>query len=219
MDHVEAVPAAGEVDVAAPVRWIESIVRRVVDAAQRQRGAQLSALGRVVVDHVEDHLDADAVEPLHHGAELRHLAAGCRGVVRMRREEGDRVVPPVVREAALHQLGLGDEVVHRHQLDGGHAQREQVLEHGVHAETEVRSTQRLRHPGMELREPPQMALVDHRATPRRARRPVVAPAEGGFDDDALRHGSGAVAGAGRRVRSRDRRRRDPGGGRSSGSGR
>ena len=91
-------------------------------------------------------------------------------------------------------------MVHRHQLDGGHAQREQVLEHGVHAETEIRSTQRFRHPGMALREPSQMALVDHGATPRRARRPVVAPAEGGFDDDALRHGSGAVAAAGRLVR-------------------
>ena len=73
VEHVQAVAAAGEVDVAAPVVGVEPVVRRVVDAAQRERRTALVAFAGVVVDHVEDHLDAGAVQALHHGLELADL--------------------------------------------------------------------------------------------------------------------------------------------------
>ena len=59
------------------------------------------ALGRVVVDHVEDDLDVGGVQGLDHCLELGHLSAGfLRGRVGvMRREVADRVVSPVVRQA------------------------------------------------------------------------------------------------------------------------
>ena len=56
--HVERVAAAGEVHVVARVFGRQAVVGGVVDAAERERRAQLVALGGVVVDHVEDHLDA-----------------------------------------------------------------------------------------------------------------------------------------------------------------
>ena len=62
---------------------------------------EVVALGGVVVDDVEDHLDAGAVQRLHHPLELAHLLAARagRGVERVRREVADRAVAPVVRQA------------------------------------------------------------------------------------------------------------------------
>ena len=39
-------------------------------------GPELVSLGAVVVHHVEDHLDAGAVQLAHHGLELADLATG-----------------------------------------------------------------------------------------------------------------------------------------------
>ncbi len=78
MGHVERVPAARVVHVVAAVVLHEAVVGGVVDAAERQRRAQVIALGGVVVDHVEDDLDAGPVQRLHHGLELRAPARrGC----------------------------------------------------------------------------------------------------------------------------------------------
>ena len=73
---VEAVAGAGVVHVVALVVVDQPVVRGVVDAAHRQRRAHVVALGGVVVDHVEDDLDARLVQGAHHRLELLHLAAG-----------------------------------------------------------------------------------------------------------------------------------------------
>ena len=63
-----------------------------------------------------------ACRRLHHRLELAHrLVAGREALVGG--EEADGVVAPVVGEAALDQVPLVDELVHRQQLDGRHAQR------------------------------------------------------------------------------------------------
>ena len=94
MIAVERVAAAGEVVIAAfPV---EHVVDGVVQAAEAERRAVLVALAGVVVDHVEDDLDAGLVEGLDHLLELAHLLAGLGGVGRLGREEGERRVAPVV---------------------------------------------------------------------------------------------------------------------------
>ena len=45
-----------------------------------QRGAQVVAFGGVVVDHVEDDLDARPVQRPDHRLEFLHLLARCRRV-------------------------------------------------------------------------------------------------------------------------------------------
>ena len=57
--------------------------------------------------------------------ELRDLlaASAARGVLVVRREEADRVVAPVVAQAALDQVRVVHELVHRQQLDRGDAER------------------------------------------------------------------------------------------------
>src|ERR1700677_4625165 len=96
MAHVEAVTAAGVVQVTPGFPVIEAVVRRVVDAAETERRAHVVALGRVVVDHVEDDLDAGLVQLLHHRLELADLltALAGAGIAVVRREEADRVIAP-----------------------------------------------------------------------------------------------------------------------------
>ena len=90
------------------------------------------ALGGVVVDDVEDHLDAGGVQRLDHRLELGDAgrAPPRDGVAVVRGEEGDRVVAPVVAQAALDEVVVVDELVHRHQLDRRDAERREVVDDG-----------------------------------------------------------------------------------------
>ena len=127
--HVQAVAGAGVVEVVELVAVDQAVVGGVVEALHRQRGTEVVALGRVVVDDVEDHLDPGGVEVLHHLAELLHLLAGLApGVVVVRREEPDRVVAPVVAQTLLDEVAVVDELVHRQQLDRGDAEVVQMLD-------------------------------------------------------------------------------------------
>ena len=105
MAHVQAVAGARVVDVPARIGRVEPVVRLVVEPPERQHGTARAPLGGVVVDHVEDHLDARLVQGLHHHLELLHLLAAvtARRVGVVGSEEADRVVPPVVAEAQFDQ--------------------------------------------------------------------------------------------------------------------
>ena len=101
-------------------------------------------------------------------------------------EEREGVVAPVVREALLDQVAVVGVVVDRQQLDGGHAELLQVLDGRLGGEPGVGAAQRLRDLGVEPREALDVELVDDGLVPRRARRGVVAPGEGGVDDGGER---------------------------------
>ena len=114
------------------------------------------ALGGVVVDDVEDHLDAGAVQRLDHPLELAHLlapAAG-RGIGGVRREVADRRVAPVVREAAVVEERLVDDVMDGQELDRGHAEELQVGDRLVRGEAGVGPAEVLAHARVALREAP-----------------------------------------------------------------
>ena len=172
MGRVERVARPGEVHVEAAVVGDEPVVARVVDALEREHRAEVVALGGVVVDDVEDHLDPGAVERLHHPLELAHLLAARAGrrVEGVRREEADRGVAPVVRQAPLGEELLVGDVVHREQLDGGDAEVAEVRDRGLRGEPRVRAAEVLAHAGHQLREALHVHLVDHRLVPRRRRR-------------------------------------------------
>ena len=130
---VERVAGARVVHVVARVVGHEAVVGCVVDAAEGQHRAEVVALGGVVVDHVEDHLDPRLVQRLDHALELAHLLAGLAGggVGRVRGEEADRRVAPVVGQPAVGEERLVGDVVDRQQLDRGHAELLQVADGGV----------------------------------------------------------------------------------------
>ena len=86
---VDGVAAAGDVPVGVGHRLGVRLLRRraydalvvaaVVEAAEAQRRAERAGLGGVVVDHVEDDLEAGLVERLDHLLELGDLLAAVAG--------------------------------------------------------------------------------------------------------------------------------------------
>ncbi len=143
------------------------------------RRAELVALGGVVVDHVEDHLDVGLVQRLDHRLELLDLLAALAGggVGVVRGEEPDGVVAPVVGEALVDEVGVLHELVHRHQLDGGHAQALEVADDRGVGHTGVRPADLLGYVGVGHRQALDVGLVDDRVVVLVLRVPVAAPVE------------------------------------------
>ncbi len=196
--EVERVAAAGQVEVLAPVLRTQAVVGAVVDAAEGQRGPAVRALGGVVVDHVEEHLDAGAVERPHHRLELvgRALGRGARGQADVRREVAERVVAPVVGQAARDDRALAHPPVHGQELHRGHAEPAQVVEHRRRGEAGVRAAELGRHVGMARGEALDVRLVDHGPVPGCPRRAIALPVERRIDHHARGHVGRAVAGIG-----------------------
>jgi hypothetical protein len=149
----------------------------------------------VVVDDVEDDLDPGLVKRLDHLLELADLLAAdsLARVARVRREEADRVVAPVVGEATLDEVAVPHELVDGHELDRSDAEPTEVLDGGGGGHPGVRSPEGLRNGRVARGEALDVSLVHHRQVPRRAERPIVAPGEGGVHDDALGNEGSAVA--------------------------
>ncbi len=186
--HQQRIARAGGVHVVARIVR-QSVVRGVVQAPEGQRGAQVVALGRVVVDHVQDHLDARLVQRPHSGLELQHLLTPVapRRVGVVRREEADGVVPPVVGQPGVHQPVVVDELMHRHQFDRRHPELRQVLQHRGMRQRRVRTPHLLRQRRVKHRQALHVGLVDDRAVVVRPRRPVVAPVEVRIDHHRSHH--------------------------------
>ena len=194
MTQVQRVPGAGVVDVEARLIRQQPVVRRVVDPPERQRRPALVAFRGVVVDDVEDHLEAGIVAARHHLLELAQAVGPVRRVARIGREEAKAVVAPVVGAAALGQVALGDEGMDRQQFDAGDAERLDVLDDLRRAESGEGAALMFRHVGMQFRVAAHVRLVEHGVPPRH-RPPVrlALPVEVRIDDDALGDEGRAVA--------------------------
>ncbi len=199
--HQQAVAGARGVVVVRPVTVDQAVVRGVVDAPEGERGALLAALGRVVVDHVEDHFEAGRVQRLHHGLELVDLLApAAESRIRMvRREEADGVVAPVVGQPPVLQDAVLDELVDRHQLHGGDAERRQVLDDRGVGEPGVGAAQPLGDVRVGAGQTAHVRLVDDGVGVRVPWGAVVAPVEVRVGDHTEHRVPGAV-GRGRTVR-------------------
>ncbi len=149
----------------------------------------------MVVDDVEQHLDASRVQLTHHLAELLHLlaAAPASGVLAVGCEESDRVVAPVVAQAPLDEAVVVHELVHRQQLDRRDPEPLQVLDERRVGEPGVGAAQLGRHVGMLAGGPLDVDLVDDGVLPRRAQLAVAVPVEEGVDDHAAGHERRRVA--------------------------
>ncbi len=185
---VQGVAAAGVVGVAATAA-VQPVVAGVVDPAQAQCGPVDAALGGVVVDHVEDHLDARRVQRPDHPLELADLLPPRPGgrVAAVRREEAEAVVPPVVGHAAPLEVVLADELMDRQQLDGRHPEAGQVRDGRRVGEARVGAAQLGRDAGVAHGEALDVQLVQHRLGPRGLRAVVVVPVVVVVHDHGLGH--------------------------------
>src|SRR5487761_534149 len=97
MGAVQGVAAAREIEIVGAV-GPQEVVDRIVETPEAVGRPVPSALGGVIENHIEDDFDAGAMELTNQRLELRdrRVGGGTGGVSRMRREQGDRVVPPVL---------------------------------------------------------------------------------------------------------------------------
>ena len=176
---VQRVAGAAEVEVVALRR--QHVVGLVVDALEGDVRALLVAFGRVVEDHIQDDLDAVAMQLLHQRLELVHLHAELAGrrVTGLGRKEADRAVAPVV-EKLLAGVGVDlavfplVELVDRHQLEAVDAQLLQIADLLPDAREGARKFDAGRRmPG----EAAHVHLVDHQVFHRGFQRVVLLPVE------------------------------------------
>ena len=189
--RVERVAGAREVGVAGAVGAVEEVVLLVGEAAIGERRPAVAALGRVVVDHVEDDLEPRPVERLDEVAELvdRALRAGPAAVGAVGREERDRLVAPVVGPVARRVVGVERE--HRQQLDGGDAEVDEVRD--LLDEARVGPAPSRVHPAARVSgEALDVRLVDHGLRERAIERPVALPVVRGEVDDHALHGAPVI---------------------------
>ena len=106
---------------------------------------------------------------------------GLRGIARLRREEAERVVAPIVGEALVDEMTVVQEIMHRHELDRRDAERAQVREHGLGGHPGIGAAQLLGHVRVQLRHAADVRLVDDGLVRQVRRALLAAPVERGID--------------------------------------
>src|SRR5260221_12975054 len=107
MPGVDAVSGPGEVEMIPQVVGAEAVIGAVFKSSERDRRPELVPFAGVVIDDVEDDLDAGLMEALHHFLEFSDfLAVVPAGESRVRSKETEGVVPPVIGEAPFEQEDL-----------------------------------------------------------------------------------------------------------------
>ena len=179
---IHGVAASGHIDVGT-VGGL-AVVVLVVDAAQARGGTAEALLRRVVVDHIEDHLEPGFVQQLDHALELAQHGTGAaelglaRRIGGVRGEEVEGVVAPVVGEPLLDQALLAHELVDRQKLHRGDAEILEVADRRLVGEARVGAAQLVGQVGVELGDALRVSLVDHGVIHADARLLRGAPVEG-----------------------------------------
>ncbi len=192
--EVEAVPGAGEVLEVARRLGSHHVVGQRVEPLEAERRPEVVALAGVVVDDVEQHLDAGAVQRLHHALELvHHVEWTGAGVARVGREVAERVVAPVVGQPLGLEEPLVHRLLHREELHRGDAEPLEVVDDRRVGEAAVGPAEVLRDIGVAHGEALHVRLVDDEARPDDARALHALPVEAAIHHDAPRHAGSAVA--------------------------
>ena len=148
---VQRIARPGRVDVAARIARVEPVVGRRCQGRDEHSVGRPDPPSAVWLNTTSSSTSNPAsCRRVDHGPEFRHLAAATPGphrgrVRRMRREEADGVVTPVVRQSPLDEERLGHVVVDGQQFDGGDAEADEVLERRLVRQTRVGAAQLGRH--------------------------------------------------------------------------
>ncbi len=181
--HVQGVAASGVVHVMPGILVHQPVVGGVVDALEGEGGAQVVPLAGVVVDHVEDDLDAGVVEAPDHHFEFVGRGHGPRAVPVVRGEVGEGVVSPVIGEIFGDQRVFAGVVVDGKELDGGDSQGAEVVDHRFAGQPCIGSPDLGGELRVESGKALHMGLVDDGFGPGRSGGTVGSPDVGGVHDD------------------------------------
>ena len=133
MFDIKRVTAARIVDIKPRILAQQAVVDAIVYAAKTQGGPQVAALGGVVVDHVQQHLNARFVQIAHHLLKFRRVVAG--HISGMGGEKIERVIPPIIYQSTFDEEVLVNKKMDRQQLHAGHTQLLEIAHHGFAAQS------------------------------------------------------------------------------------
>ena len=119
----------------------------------------------MIVDDVEQDLDARIVQLVNRGAEFVDVRAG-RHVAFGGGEKSDAVIAPIVAEPVLHEMPVVDKGMNRQKLDGSHAELHEMFDHGGMGERAERAAHGLGNVRVLRRHPLHMGFVDYGLVPR-----------------------------------------------------
>ena len=189
--QVERVAGAGIVHIGPPPLG-QTVIAAVVQPAKTQGRPQRVAFARMVVDHVQDHLDPGGMKAVDHALHLADAAPP--QIARFGGEKADGLIAPVIAQPARHQKAVIDKGLHGQQFNGGDPQPDQMLQHRIGAQPQHGAAQRGGHARMQGGQALDMRLVNHRVGQRGLGCRIFAPLKGRVDHNRFRHGKGAVAG-------------------------
>ncbi len=192
--HVQAVSGPCIVHVVAGVVLHQAVVGGVVDSLDREHRPEVVPLSRMIVNYIQDHLQTRFVQVLDHLLELLHLMAGLppAHIPVMRGEIPDGIVPPVIAESPLHQVGVVNELMYWKKLHRGYPQSSEVVDGNRVGEPGVCAANLRRDLRMTRCKTLDMHLVDHGFVQRPAGRLIVPPVKIGADHQRLGNKRGAV---------------------------
>ncbi len=101
MRQIHRVSGTRIIDIETFLIRQQAVVAGVIDAAEREGRAKFGALGGMIIDDVQNHLQAGVVQAGHHFLEFGIRGTGIGGIARIGREETNRVIPPEVGQVFL----------------------------------------------------------------------------------------------------------------------
>ena len=128
------------------------------------------------------------MQRLHHQFEILDVpdASLERGVPIVRRKKADCAVTPVIVQAPLYQIHIVDELLNRHQLNGGDTKPLEIVDNRRLRQTQIGASKLRGNAGMLDGKALDMSFIDHCHVPWRPKRFVIAPIETGIHDNRSR---------------------------------
>src|ERR1700730_3974118 len=119
---------------------------------------------RVIVDNIENHLEAGGVKTSHHRFELGDLLShsSAARVFGVGRKEADGVVTPIISQAPVDQSFVIDMRMDRQKLKRRYVETLQITNRSVGSEPRISAAQMLGHIWAKLCKTFHMHLVDDR---------------------------------------------------------
>ncbi len=163
MRHIHRIAAARIIDIIARLSGYQAVIGRIVKTAIAQGWPAMVALGCVIIDHIENDLDAMSMKFPHHVAKTQQALR--TKVTRFGDEKPDCVVAPVIAQSALDQKAIINEGMHWQQFDGGDAKLLQMLQHRLRGQPFISAFDILGDGWVLLGEALHMGFIDQRIVP------------------------------------------------------
>ena len=164
MAEIEGVTGAGIVDVITFIVRHQTVIAGVIDAFKRERWPEFVTFRRVVIHHIQYHLDIGGVQGGNHLLELIYGLR--RHILRMRRKETECVVPPEIMQSFVLQMPVIGKSMNGHQLNRCHAQGSDIFHNVRRTHAGKGSAQMLGNCRMAHGITANMRFVDQRFFPR-----------------------------------------------------